>query len=64
MFDKFTYTNKQIEKYLRSVKRDLDIASKSSFSEVQFRFAYDAIIKMAISVCAVNNLKIKLGKMI
>ena len=59
MFIKFNFTNEQIEKYYDSAKRDLGIAKESKSSEVMFRFCYDAVIKLAIALCAVNGLKVK-----
>jgi len=59
MFEKFHFSRKQIEKYHSSAKRDLKIASEASVSEVRFRFCYDALLKLAITVCAENGLRVK-----
>ena len=56
MFEKFKFTGGQIGNYRRSAERDLAIARKSEVSEVVFRFAYDALLKLAIAACAQNGL--------
>ena len=59
MFKKFIFTNEQIEKYYGAAKHDLHIAGVSDSSEVTFRFCYDAIVKLAIAICAVNGQRVK-----
>jgi hypothetical protein len=59
MFEKFRFSRKQIEKYHSSASRDLKIASEADVSEVRFRFCYDALLKLAITVCAENGLRVK-----
>jgi len=59
MFEKFRFSRKQIEKYHNSAKRDLKIASEADIPEVRFRFCYDALLKLAMTVCAENNLRVK-----
>jgi hypothetical protein len=59
MFEKFRFSRKQIEKYHSSAKRDLKIASDANVSEVRFRFCYDALLKLAITICAENGLRVK-----
>lgn len=59
MFENFKFTSRQIEKYYRSALRDFKIAKESKVSEVTFRFCYDAFIKLAITLCAQNNLRVK-----
>lgn len=59
MFEKFNFTAKQIAKYLASAKRDLKIAKDAAITEVAFRFAYDSLLKLAIAICAKNNLRVK-----
>lgn len=58
MFEKFVFTNKQIEKYFESALKDLNIA-QSAVSEVTFVFCYNCLLKLAIAVCAKNNLRVK-----
>ena len=59
MFEKFRFSRKQIEKYHSSAKRDLKIASEADVPEVRFRFCYDALLKLAITVCAEHGLRVK-----
>jgi len=59
MFEKFNFTARQIDKYFNSAKRDLSIAKSDVIAEVSFRFAYDSLLKLAIAVCASNNLRVK-----
>lgn len=59
MFEHFNFSQKQIEKYFSSASRDLKIASSSDVPEVAFRFSYDALLKLAIAVCAENGLRVK-----
>jgi len=58
MFEKFVFANKQIEKYFESALKDLNI-SRSAVSEVAFVFCYNCLLKLAIAVCAKNNLRVK-----
>jgi hypothetical protein len=62
MFEKFNFSQRQIKKYYRSAIRDLKIAINSRIPEVIFRFSYDALIKLAITICAKNNLRVKARK--
>ena len=59
MFEKFIFSKKQVGKYYSSALRDLKIAKKAEDTEVSFRFCYDALLKLAITVCAKNNLRVK-----
>lgn len=59
MFEKFIFSENQISKYHSSALRDFKIAKNSLENEVRFRFCYDALLKLAIAVCAKNNLRIK-----
>ncbi|GMX57962.1 MAG TPA: hypothetical protein PKK37_04895 [Candidatus Pacearchaeota archaeon] len=59
MFEKFKFTAGQIGNYCRSAERDLAIARKSQIPEVIFRFAYDALLKLAIAACAQSGLRAK-----
>ncbi len=62
MFERFNFSKKQIDKYYRSARRDLKIASDSNVPEVSFRFCYDALLKLAIAVCAEKHLRVKSRK--
>jgi len=59
MFEKFRFSRKQIEKYYKSAGRDLRIATEADVPEVRFRFCYDALLKLAMVVCAENGLRVK-----
>jgi len=59
MFEKFVFSPRQIKNYFQSAGNDLRIARSSSVPEVIFVFTYDSLIKLAIAVCAKNNLRIK-----
>src|SRR6056297_3285528 len=62
MFKKLDFSQKQINKYYRAAKKDLKIAINSNISEVSFRFCYDALLKLAIAVCAKKGLRVKSKK--
>ena len=62
MFERFTFSKAQTEKYHRSAKRDFKIASDSHVPEVSFRFCYDALLKLAIALCAEKGLRVKSKK--
>ena len=59
MFEHFNSSESQIEKYHKSAMRDLKIAADSNIPEVSFRFCYDALLKLAIAICAKNGLRVK-----
>ncbi len=59
MFEKQIFTNRQIEKYFNSALRDFKIAINSDVPEIIFKFCYDSLLKIAITICAKNNLRIK-----
>jgi len=62
MFEKFHFSFKQIDRYYKAARGDLKIAIESDVSEVAFRFCYDALLKLAIAVCAKNGLRVKSRK--
>ena len=51
-FQKFTFTAVQIDRYVESAERDLNIAQKDQFREVQFTYCYQALIKIGMAVLA------------
>lgn len=59
MFEKFNFTKGQIERFFKSAQRDLKIALASDEIEVIFLFSYNALIKIAIAVCAQHGFRIK-----
>ncbi len=59
MFEEFNFSARQIDNYFNAASRDFKIAADSSVPEIIFRFSYDALIKLAISICAKNSLRVK-----
>lgn len=59
MFEKFKFSPKQIDKYYRAARKDFKIAKEAVVPEVSFRFCYDSVLKLAITVCADNGLRVK-----
>lgn len=59
MFEKQEFAKEQITGFFRSAEKNLAIAKKNAEPEVRFIFTYNAIIKIAIAVCALNGLRVK-----
>lgn len=59
MFEKFNFEKSQIEKYYESAIKDFHIATKHSETEIIFQFSYNALIKLAITICAAKGLRVK-----
>jgi len=59
MLERFKFSERQIENYYESAVKDYRIALKSDIQEVIFKFCYDALLKLAIAVCARNGLRVK-----
>ena len=59
MFEKQKFTDRQIEKYFNSALKDFKIAFSSEVPEIIFKFCYDSLLKIAITICAKNNLRVK-----
>ena len=51
-FQKFKFTSVQIARYVESAVRDLQIAREDKFTEVQFTYCYQALIKIGMAVLA------------
>ena len=51
-FQKFKFTQNQIQRYFQNALRDLEIARKDVFSEVRFTYGYQALIKAGIALIA------------
>ncbi|KKP82126.1 MAG: hypothetical protein UR83_C0057G0004 [Candidatus Moranbacteria bacterium GW2011_GWF2_35_54] len=58
-FQKFSYARNQILKYLSSARKDLSIAKKAKIDEVRFQFAYNAFLKLGISLMACYGFKVR-----
>ncbi|MEK7089736.1 MAG: hypothetical protein AAB920_02875 [Patescibacteria group bacterium] len=59
MFEKQEFTKEQVITLFRSAERSLAIAKRNTETEVEFTFAYNALIKIAIAVCALNGVRVK-----
>lgn len=59
MFETFTFSQKQVDAYFQNAWSDFNIAAEATVPEVIFRFTYDALIKLAISLCAAHGLRVK-----
>lgn len=57
-FKKFNFSRKQVEKYLNSALKDLNIAKESKITEVKFQFAYNSFIKLGIALIACCGYKV------
>jgi len=57
-FEKFDFTEKQIKAYFRNAKKNLKIAREADVVEVVFHFSYDALIRLAVSICASEGLRV------
>lgn len=58
-FKNFEFSENQIKKYLIAAQKDYKIAISNSNDDVKFRFSYDALLKLAIAVCAQENLRVE-----
>jgi len=57
-FKKFNFSRKQVENYLKSALKDLNIAKESKITEVKFQFAYNSFIKLGIALIACRGYKV------
>jgi hypothetical protein len=53
------FTAEQLEAYQNNASRDLQIAIDSDIPEVIFKFAYDAMLKLAMYVLAVHGYRVR-----
>jgi hypothetical protein len=58
-FQKIKFSLPQIEQFVRSAGRDIEIASQSDIPEVIFKFSYDALIKIGITLIAGEGYKVR-----
>ncbi|MDD5465541.1 MAG: hypothetical protein PHP73_04260 [Candidatus Omnitrophica bacterium] len=58
-FQKLVFKNEQIEQFLKSASHDLKIAETSDIPDVIFKFSYDALIKLGITLIAKKGYKIR-----
>lgn len=59
MFELFSFTSSQIEKYFKAAQHDFQVAEQNNQPDVIFMFSYNGLIKLAITICAKNNLRVK-----
>ncbi len=59
MFEKFIFSVQQIKKYWDKAVRDFHLAEQAKEIEIIFVFTYEAMLKIAITICARNNLRVK-----
>ncbi|MBI4812700.1 hypothetical protein HY798_04705 [Candidatus Falkowbacteria bacterium] len=58
-FVKFYFTQRQINNYYKTAIKNFKIAVKYEEPEIIFHFCYEALLKLAIAVCADNGLRVK-----
>ena len=58
-FQKLVFKDEQIEQFMKSALHDLQIAEESDISDVVFKFSYDALIKLGITLIAKKGYKVR-----
>ena len=58
-FTKFNFPQAQVEQFLSSAVRNLNIATEDKILEVKFNYAYRAFIKSGIALLAFSKHKLK-----
>lgn len=58
-FQKFSFTKEQLKSYFGSAQKNLKIAEESNTPEVIFKFSYDALIKLGITLIAYRGYKVR-----
>jgi hypothetical protein len=59
MFEKFNFSHDQINRYYQAAAKDLRLAASAGAPELVFYVCYNIIVKIAMAVCAKNNLRVK-----
>lgn len=59
MFEELNFSFDQINKYYQSAAKDLRLAASAGAPELAFYACYNVIVKIAMAVCAKNNLRVK-----
>ncbi len=62
MFEEFKFSEKQIKKYFEAAFTDLGNAKEINIPSVRFRVCYDILLKLAITVCAKNGMRVRARK--
>ena len=58
-FKEEKFSKEQIQLYFKSARHALDIAAKDTFPEVQFDYAYKALIKIGIALIAAKGYRVR-----
>lgn len=58
-FQKLNFAKSQTNQYFTSARRDLDIAANTEIAELRFKFAYDALIKIGITLVVKQGYKVR-----
>ena len=58
-FQKLTFTKEQIKQFAQSALHDLKIAESTDIPDVIFKFSYDALIKLGITLVAGEGYKVR-----
>lgn len=58
-FEEFAFTKEQIERYFGSAKESLKIADGANILEVIFKFSYDALIKIGLTLIASKGYRVR-----
>lgn len=61
-FQKFNFTDSQIGKYFKSATESLRIAETVKIPEVIFKFSYEALLKLCITIIAMEGYKVRSNK--
>ena len=59
MFELFSFAPEQVKKYFEASLHDFQVAEQNNQPDVIFMFSYNGLIKLAITICAKNNLRVK-----
>jgi hypothetical protein len=59
MFEKFSYSSDQINRYYQAAAKDLRLAISAGAPELAFYACYNIVIKIAMAICAKNSLRVK-----
>jgi hypothetical protein len=58
-FIRCEFSKKQIDAYFNSAKNSMSISKQTEIPEVIFKFSYDSLIKLGISIIAYKGYRIK-----
>jgi histidyl-tRNA synthetase len=58
-FQKLKFEGSQVKRFFIAARKDLKIASESNQPEVIFKFSYDALIKLGITLIALKGYRVR-----